>query len=336
MSNIFETYRLKTKQAEAQIEEEAKKVAFAIARRIVEEQLTEDQKVGDQSTLIKKIAIRVLPKIKDKLMKRGKPFVSGSPISNLGREEHGEVSEVNSMFETFIDRNVGSPMRARGDDPSNTKDPQPSFVTTEKKVVKLNMPNPKGGQNKHIEMNPRDSIIGDREKEKIAHLAARKTGGMNKTQSSSPHATPPINTPHLEEVYTEVYKRGYECWTEESGKTPEQFAFARVHSFINKGKSWNELDADLAEKFTGTPHSEPQTTDPDEPTTRLVGTNSLTDVYKKDTPGQGVNEAFKAVRGYLRRKPDGTYARVAPHLMKRVKKKDDEEEQDDGTQLGPM
>ena len=72
------------------------------------------------------------------------------------------------------------------------------------------------------------------------------------------------------DILEEVYRRGYSIWNKSFGDTPEQFAFDRVNSFIAGGFA-AQLDEDLVE---------------DKPTDRLVGTKSLTNNYKKTTPGQ--------------------------------------------------
>ena len=46
------------------------------------------------------------------------------------------------------------------------------------------------------------------------------------------------------DILEEVYRRGYQCWTEAFGGTPEQFAFDRVNSFIADGFA-AQLDEDL-------------------------------------------------------------------------------------------
>jgi hypothetical protein len=46
------------------------------------------------------------------------------------------------------------------------------------------------------------------------------------------------------DILEEVYRRGYRCWTEAFGGTPEQFAFDRVNSFIAGGFA-AQLDEDL-------------------------------------------------------------------------------------------
>lgn len=51
------------------------------------------------------------------------------------------------------------------------------------------------------------------------------------------------------DILEEVYSRGIESWTEETNKTPEQYAFGRVNSFIAGGKAM-ELDEDLLNEST--------------------------------------------------------------------------------------
>ena len=45
----------------------------------------------------------------------------------------------------------------------------------------------------------------------------------------------------------EVFYRGVDAWEETDSKTPQQFAFDRVNSFIGGGKAFHQDDADLQE-----------------------------------------------------------------------------------------
>lgn len=407
MSDIFDKYKQKTQEKEQAALKEAKKIAYAIARKIVQEQLNEGAEIGsDQSNLIKKIAIRILPKIKDKVLTRTKQFVSGSPMKNLGHEEHGEVKEgVNKMFVEYFGSGTMSTKwsgtKTPKDDEANTigTDPQPNAVfngTTPKGPVSIAMPSEKGGPNPFIEFRPSDKpTIDDAQKEKLSNLAARKTGGTDKVAKKSVTL----------EAYTEVFERGLSEWNNNMKHTPEQYAFARVHSFINGGKSWKLLDTDVvdyleegrdpgrayvepfhdekgnqrgwkastkwgrvkyfgkdfkqsAERHAGvdstnecwvpsdpTPSAEKQSNDKDKPVNRLFGTNSLTDTYRKGTPGQApadkwpanINKEFKTamaedtftgdvkgvvVPAYKRQLPDGTWITVKSRtIKKRVRRK---------------
>ena len=54
-------------------------------------------------------------------------------------------------------------------------------------------------------------------------------------------------------ILSKVYDRGMAAWKggHRPGTTPQQWAFARVNSFITKGKSYYTADADLAKKARG-------------------------------------------------------------------------------------
>lgn len=51
------------------------------------------------------------------------------------------------------------------------------------------------------------------------------------------------------EILGEVFDRGLEAWTEDQRVSREQYAFARVNSYINQGKSYFNEDADLHETY---------------------------------------------------------------------------------------
>jgi phosphopantetheine adenylyltransferase len=82
------------------------------------------------------------------------------------------------------------------------------------------------------------------------------------------------------EIISEVYARGIDSWDAEMNDTftPQQWAFARVNSFVARGNgSWNTADKDLAEKVM----INEKFSDSME-----FGTDSLRAKYAKDTPGQ--------------------------------------------------
>ena len=83
-----------------------------------------------------------------------------------------------------------------------------------------------------------------------------------------------------EEVLRAVYRRGLACWDDEN-KTPEQYAFDRVNSFVSGGRAVY-IDDDLAEHagFTGTPE--------------------LVRHYAEMTPGQSSADLLKRVKRIIR------------------------------------
>lgn len=75
-----------------------------------------------------------------------------------------------------------------------------------------------------------------------------------------------------------VYDRGMAAWKSghRPGTTPQQWAFARVNSFVTKSKgTWGGADKDLASKVRK-----------EEGGAGEYGTNKLTSKLKKDTPGE--------------------------------------------------
>jgi len=77
-------------------------------------------------------------------------------------------------------------------------------------------------------------------------------------------------------ILKKVYDRGMAAWKggHRPGTTPQQWAFARVNSFITKGKgTWGGADKDLASRVNEVLE---------------WGTDEMRIEYSKDTPGQGV------------------------------------------------
>jgi hypothetical protein len=117
-----------------------------------------------------------------------------------------------------------------------------------------------------------------------------------------------------------VYNRGMAAWRtgHRPGTTPQQWAMARVNSFITKGKTYHTADKDLREeeideacwkgyKQVGMKkkggksvpncvpeQTEPHSTNKNKPSSRFDASDELVSIYKKDTPGQ--SSTLKAVR----------------------------------------
>jgi hypothetical protein len=121
-----------------------------------------------------------------------------------------------------------------------------------------------------------------------------------------------------------VYNRGMAAWRtgHRPGTTPQQWAMARVNSYITKGKTYHTADKDLRGEsveeacWTGykqvgmkkkgsrtVPNcvkeiSEPHSTDKNKSSSRFDGSNELVSIYKNDTPGQ--SRTLKTVRKVVR------------------------------------
>lgn len=86
------------------------------------------------------------------------------------------------------------------------------------------------------------------------------------------------------DLLEQVFKRGVSLWNPDTRITKEQYAFNRVNSFIAGGRAAQD-DVDLVE---------------DTPSDREVGTDSLVQTYKRDTPGQNV-DVVRVIKRTLRR-----------------------------------
>lgn len=121
-----------------------------------------------------------------------------------------------------------------------------------------------------------------------------------------------------------VYNRGMAAWRtgHRPGTTPQQWAMARVNSYITKGKTYHTADSDLRKEdideacWTGykqvglkkkgdrmvpdcvPEQTEPHSTDKNKPSSRFDASKELVNVYKKDTPGQ--SSTLKTIRKVVR------------------------------------
>lgn len=229
MSNILDRYREKVQRDNALLEDKCKRTAYAMARRYVKDQLQEKYELNEQEVdvmlenrvaLIKKYANRLLPKVRQSQMNRQKSFTGGSKMDNLGQEERLEINE--SINRKFSEAFESQAVYAKGLDGNDTVKAVP---VTEKRPVVLNKPNFKAEP--QVVFSPPDR--------RVDHPKIQKAISKKADQTTIPDV-----------VMKEVFIRGLNAWTEETGVSPEQYGFARMNSFINKGKSYYELDKDLA------------------------------------------------------------------------------------------
>jgi len=230
MSNILDRYREKVQRDNALLEDKCKRTAYAMARRYVKDQLQEKYELDEQQVdvmlenrvaLIKKYANRLLPKVRQSQMNRQKSFTGGSKMDNLGQEERKEINE--SINKKFSEAFESPAVYAKGLDGNDTVKAVP---VTDKRTVVLNKPNYKAEP--QVVFSPPDR--------RVDHPKIQKAISKKADQTTIPDV-----------VMKEVFIRGLNAWTEETGVSPEQYGFARMNSFINKGKSYYELDKDLAD-----------------------------------------------------------------------------------------
>lgn len=216
-------------------EKNIKKRAYAQARQIVRkrfagargaeyeklgpsEKIAIDRAIEKKQALIKKIALRLIPRVKQAEQKRLHSFMKGQALTNTGAPEgHKPVSEeFNSMFEQMI-----------GDVQMSPKTDKEKKDAAQKKSKSPIIQYAKFGEES-------DNVSA------VYQAIAKKAGKSG------------IDI----DVLGEVYDRGMDAWTEDMPVSQQQYAFARVNSFINKGKSYYTEDADLAES-NNTPYVRP-------------------------------------------------------------------------------
>ena len=205
-----------------------KKRAYAQARQIVRkrfagqrgaeyeklgpsEKMAIDRAIDKKQALIKKIALRLIPRVKQAEAKRLGAFMHGASIENHGKPEGN--SKVNEEFSSFFSEKY--------DDLSANQLPDENKTQEVKKAKK-------GKSNNQIKFYNKfgEEVSISRAAYEALEKKADKSG---------------IDIDTL----GEVYNRGRSAWVEGGKVTQEQYAFARVNSFINQGRSYFEEDADL-------------------------------------------------------------------------------------------
>ncbi len=230
--------------------ENIKKRAYAQARQIVRrrvagkrgaeyeklgpsEKMAIDRAVEGKQKLIKKIALRLIPKVKSAEQQRLSTYMKGHSLQNHGAPEgkNKESSGSSSVQESFnqLFSEQFPPVAER----SQRKQPEEASNSTVKKA---------GG--KEVKGNKNITQFAKFDEERECNSSAYKAIAKKSRKSG-------VN----EDILGEVYDRGMESWYEETGVTQQQYAFARVNSYINQGKSYFNEDADLHELSTPLLHS---------------------------------------------------------------------------------
>lgn len=164
------------------------------------EKMSIDRAIEKKTALIKTLALRLIPRIKQDEAKRLQAFVKGQALGNTG---HTPVSEeLNTLFSENFDSIANQRKQAEQQSPKN------------------------------------DNIIffGKFEDEK-----------QNKTSVYKAISKKAEKANVKEDILGIVYDRGIESWNESTGVSQQQYAFARVNSYINQGKTYFNEDADLHE-----------------------------------------------------------------------------------------
>ena len=190
------------------------------------EKIAIDRAVEGKQKLIKKLALRLIPRVKQAESKRLHSFMQGQQMQNLGQPE-GKSTEssgsssvkesLNYLFtEAFPPADTSSAVGQRADSP----------------VVSSNKKMPPKGKSKNTEV-----IQYNKFNEEVEFDTPTFASLFKKSEKSG------IDL----EILGEVYNRGWNIWTENCKVSQQQYAFARVNSFINQGKTYFNEDADLHE-----------------------------------------------------------------------------------------
>jgi hypothetical protein len=190
------------------------------------EKMIIDRAVEGKQKIIKKLALRLIPRVKQAESKRLQTFLKGQQLQNHGqpegksKESSGSSSvkeSLNVLFsEAFPPSDTSSAVGQRADSPVTSSDKK--------------MP-PKG--------KSKNAVIIQHSKfqEELEYDTPAFASLFRKSEKSGIDLG----------ILGEVYDRGWNSWSENYGVSQQQYAFARVNSYINQGKTYFNEDADLHE-----------------------------------------------------------------------------------------
>lgn len=191
------------------------------------EKMAIDRAVEGKQKIIKKLALRLIPRVKQAESKRLHSFMKGQQMQNQGQPEgkskeasgSSSVKEsLNALFnEAFPPADVSTAMGQKVDNPvtSSTRKMPPKGKSKNDVIIQHNKFN-----------------------EEVENDTPAFASLFKKSEKSG------IDL----EVLGEVYNRGWNTWVEGSNVSQQQYAFARVNSYINQGKTYFNEDADLHER----------------------------------------------------------------------------------------
>lgn len=213
-------------------EKNIKKRAYAQARQIVRqrfagqrgaeyeklgpsEKMAIDRAIEKKTALIKKIALRLIPKVKRAEQQRLQAFTHGQAVQNQGAPE-AHKPPVNESLNALFEQEMGELQMSPGTDKEKI----------DKKQAKKKSPIVQYA--KFSEESDNVSAV---------YMAIAKKAGKSGIDI---------------DILGEVYDRGMAAWDSDMNVSQQQYAFARVNSFINQGKTYFNEDADLHEGMGNT------------------------------------------------------------------------------------
>ena len=228
-------------------EKNIKKRAYAQARQIVRkrvagqrgaeyeklgpsEKMAIDRAVETKTKLIKKLAARLIPRVKQAEQQRLAAFMKGQALTNNGQPEGN--SKVNEQFNEIFNEAF------------------PPYDTAG--VMGRSVDSPVVG-------NRMASKVGNKTSKDDKDLKGKNTPiiqygkfGENLEVDSPEFRALAKKADKSDidlEILGEVYNRGLDAWTENLNVSQQQYAFARVNSYINQGRTYFNEDADLHENY---------------------------------------------------------------------------------------
>lgn len=177
------------------------------------EKIRIDKMLDKKAAMIKRIAQRLLPRVRTAEMKRLQSYIQGKKLANAGQKEGRTVTESLKKLGLNTPNDIQEAIKNALE---NTYDPR--LVAVKKSF----------SMNKLVEAL--DSMIDDK-----IEITAQCMHALEEKAAKSG-----IKLSTL----TEVFARGYRS-NRNPKLLPEQMGFARVNSFINKGKTYYTEDKDL-------------------------------------------------------------------------------------------
>jgi hypothetical protein len=181
------------------------------------EKIQVDTAVAKKTKLIQKIAARLLPRIRKAEFERLQSFRNGGPLKDLSTQNPKAqgimpkvTEEMSQLFNTLNDQDVTSLIG----------------------II----------ENAITQFNQDDDPMGDQLKKMLTAVLPEDVVTESLLKKSDKTGIP-FST------LKEVFERGEYSWDDSNRMSQEQYAFARVNSYIGKGRAWH-MDADLREHKT--------------------------------------------------------------------------------------
>ena len=158
------------------------------------------------------------------------------------------------MIFKFLKKDEEAPANATGTAVAGTGDDSSTVVVKKKKQLQKNLMKRMGITEAINRAIPDLEYPKDEIKEKVKHLKAMamKEADLDEAIKGLQNKAKKTGMPYS--ILKQVYNRGMAAWKggHRPGATQQQWAFARVNSFVTKSSgTWGGADKDLAKKVRG-------------------------------------------------------------------------------------